>query len=80
VRPRIVAAGTRTRFRFTVYAIRDGRRSRLAGARVNLAGRTARTGRSGRAAITFRFRTPGRRTARATRSGYEPASKTIVVK
>jgi hypothetical protein len=80
VRPRAVAAGTRTRFRFTVYAIRDGRRSRLAGARVSLGGRSARTGRRGRAAITLRFRTPGRRTAHATRSGYAPAARTVVVR
>jgi hypothetical protein len=80
VRPRVVAVGTPTRFRFTVYRVANGRRTRLARARVTLGGRSARTNRHGRARLVLTFRSAGRRRARATHSGYAPVAKPVAVR
>ncbi|MEA2473888.1 MAG: hypothetical protein QOE06_1803, partial [Thermoleophilaceae bacterium] len=80
VRPRSAVAGARTRFRFTVYGIANGKRKRIAGARVIFGGRSARTNGRGRAGLTLRFRHPGRRAARATKNGYAPAVRTVRVR
>lgn len=77
VRPRSAVAGRRTRFRFTVYAVRNGKRTRLARARVKLGGKSVRTNRRGRAGLTLRFRHAGRKTARATKSGLTAATKRV---
>jgi sugar lactone lactonase YvrE len=79
VRPRVASTDDRTRFRFTVYGIRAGKRTPLNGAQVKLAGKTARTNRRGRAAIALRFRRAGKRIASATKSGYKRATTTVRV-
>jgi sugar lactone lactonase YvrE len=80
IRPKSASAGRRTHFRFTVYRIHAGSRTRLARARVRLGGKTTRTNGRGRAGLTLRFRAAGRKTARATRSGYSPAAKVVRVR
>ncbi|MEA2421493.1 MAG: hypothetical protein QOF55_592 [Thermoleophilaceae bacterium] len=79
VRPRRARAGRLVRFRFTAYAVKGARRVRLGHVRVRLGGRSALTNRQGRAGITLRFRRPGRRIARAAKSGYAPAAKAVRV-
>ncbi len=80
VRPRTAVAGRRTRFRFTVYAVEDGKRTALAHARVRLGGQSATTNRRGRAGLTLRFRHAGRKVARASTSGFSPARKAVRVR
>jgi sugar lactone lactonase YvrE len=80
VKPRSAIAGRRTRFHFTVYRVHKGKRTRLAGAKVRLAGKSATTGRRGRAALAIRFKHAGKKPARATKSGLKPARKTVVVR
>jgi sugar lactone lactonase YvrE len=80
IRPRIAVAGERTRFRFTVYRLHGGRRSRLARARVKLGGRSTTTNRRGRAGLTVTFRHPGTTLARATKRGFVSAGKRIRVR
>jgi sugar lactone lactonase YvrE len=80
VRPKTAVAGQRTRFRFTVYAISGVRRTRLAGARVRLGGKSATTNRRGRTGITVRFHHAGNKTARASKGGLTPASKRVPVR
>jgi hypothetical protein len=80
VRPRTAVAGKRTRFRFTVYAVEDGKRRRLTHARVRLGGKGATTNSRGRAGLTLRFRHAGRKVARAGKSGFSPARKTVRVR
>jgi sugar lactone lactonase YvrE len=80
VRPRRAVAGRHTRFRFTTYAIRDGKRVRLGRVRVRLGGKSTKTNRRGRAALTLRFRHAGAKRARASRSGYAVATKTVLVR
>lgn len=79
VRPKRAVAGRRTHFRFTVYRLHGGKRSRLAGARVRLGGKSAITGRRGRTGLTVRFRHAGRHSVRASKRGLVPAKKTLVV-
>ena len=69
-RPRRVDAGERTRFRVRVMVLENGQARPVGGARVRLGGRSARTGRKGRARITKRFRRPGVRRVRAAHAGY----------
>ncbi|MEA2466585.1 MAG: hypothetical protein QOJ57_711 [Thermoleophilaceae bacterium] len=80
LRPKRAVAGRSVRFRFTTYAIRGGKRVRLARVRIRLGGKSARTNRRGRAGITVRFRTPGTKRARATRPGYVRAGKLVRVR
>ena len=75
VRPGSTPAGRRTRFSFRVTTA--GRP--VAGALVRFAGRRARTGANGRAAITVRIARPGRYRARATRSGMRGATASVRV-
>lgn len=79
VTPRVVDAGERTRFSFTVHTIRSGKRTALAGALVKLGGKSARTNRRGRAGVTLRFKRAGNRLARVEKSGYKPAATTVRV-
>ena len=76
VRPRLATVGRRTRFRFRVTA----RGVPVRGARVSLGGKSARTGRRGRAVLRVRFRRAGQRTARAKRAGYRSAKRVISVR
>jgi sugar lactone lactonase YvrE len=76
VRPRRATAGRNIRFRFTASA---GRKP-VRGVRIRLGGKSARTNRHGRAILKLRFRHPGRRIARATKPGYRPARKTVLVR
>ena len=76
VRPRRVVAGRRVRFHFSARA----RGKPLAGVRVRLGGKSARTGRRGRAGLTLRFRHAGKRTVRATKPGYRAAHKSVRVR
>jgi hypothetical protein len=80
VRPKSAVAGKRTRFRFTVYAVRDGKRTRLARAKVRLGGKSVKTNRRGRAGLTVRFRRPGRKTARASKRGFSAAAKRVRIR
>jgi pimeloyl-ACP methyl ester carboxylesterase len=79
VRPRRVRAGERRRFRLRVTVRQNGRARAVAGARVRLGGRAARTGRRGRARITTRFRKQGVRRVRATLRGYRAGKARIRV-
>jgi hypothetical protein len=80
LRPRVTTTGERTRFRFTVYTVRSGKRTRIAGAQVKLGGKSTRTNGRGQAAITLRFHHPGKRVARATKSGYKPVATNVRVR
>jgi len=80
VRPRTATAGRRTRFRFTVYRLHSGKRSRLAGARVRLGGRSATTNRRGRIGLTLTFHRAGTHFARAGKRGYVSAEKRVRVR
>jgi sugar lactone lactonase YvrE len=80
LRPKTVVTGRRTRFRFTVYRVHSGKRTRLAHARVKLGGRSTTTNRRGRAGLTLRFRHPGTKVARASRRGLVSASKSVRVR
>jgi hypothetical protein len=73
--PRIVRAGRRTTVRFRVTA----HGAPVRGARVRFAGHSARTSRGGVARLTVRLRRPGRRTARASRGGFRPATAALFV-
>jgi hypothetical protein len=76
VSPRRARTGRRTTFRFRVTA--GGRP--VARALVRFAGRRARTGRRGRARITATLRRPGRRTARASKSGFGRGRAGVLVR
>jgi hypothetical protein len=80
VRPRRPVAGRRVRFHFTSYAVRNGKRVRLAKARITFGRKSVRTNRRGRAALTLRFKQPGRKRVRATKAGYTRAVKTVRVR
>jgi sugar lactone lactonase YvrE len=80
VRPKGAVAGRRTHFRFTVYRLHSGKRTRLAGARVRLGGNSATTNRRGRAGLTLTFHHAGNRVARASKRGYVSAAKRVSVK
>lgn len=69
VRPRVVDAGRRVRLRFVTTSA--GRPVR--GARIRIAGRVLRSGRSGRATARMRFAKPRFVRVRATRRGFRPA-------
>jgi hypothetical protein len=64
IRPRRVPAGRRVRLRVRV---RSGARRCISGVRVKIGGRTVKTDRRGRAALSARFGRTGLRRARATR-------------
>jgi hypothetical protein len=72
VRPRRVRAGRPVRLRVRVTARRSGRRVAVRGARVRVAGVTARTGRRGRATLRKRhgLERVRRYRVRASRRGY----------
>jgi hypothetical protein len=76
VSPTETRVGRRTTFKFTVTSRGRG----VAGATVNLAGQTARTGRHGRARLIHRFRHAGTRRPRARHAGYRPGRTTIRVR
>jgi hypothetical protein len=63
-----------------VYGVSDGKRTRLARAKVTLGGRSVMTNSRGRAGLTLRFRHAGRKVARAGKSGFSPARKTVRVR
>ena len=73
VRPRVVRAGTRRRFSFRVVA--GG--SVVRRARVRFAGRSALTGRRGRATTVVRLSRAGRYRVTATRSGFGRGTATV---
>jgi hypothetical protein len=73
VRPRRVARGERRTFRFQVTPRRRG-------VKVRFGGRTARTGRRGRAKIVRRFERRGRRRATARLAGWRAGRATVVVR
>lgn len=79
VRPRTVRAGARTRFMFQVTEGSGAAARPVQGARIAFAGRRARTGQSGRAALVARIRRPGRYRARASKPGLRPATATVRV-
>jgi hypothetical protein len=69
VTPRRVRAHRRIAFRFRVTHAAKG----VAGAKIRFAGRSAHTGRRGRATIRLRFRHPGVHRARASKQGLAAA-------
>jgi S-formylglutathione hydrolase FrmB len=73
VRPKRAQVGQRRRFHFRVTAVREGRRRAVAGATVRFAGKRARTGRRGRAAIVVRPRRARRYAAKALKPGFRTA-------
>jgi hypothetical protein len=73
VRPRRARVGRRRCFRARVTS----RGKPVRRARVRLAGRVRRTGRSGRARLCVRLRHPGRFRATAKRRGYRTARATV---
>jgi hypothetical protein len=77
VRPATVAAGRRTSFAFRITTVQG---EPVAGAAVWFAGRRARAGHDGVARIAATLHGHGRRTARATRHGFGPARRTILVR
>jgi hypothetical protein len=79
VRPARVRAGRRVRFRFEVTSGTGVARQASRGATVRFAGRRVRTNGSGRAVMRVRFRTPGRRRARATLTGFRGDTATVRV-
>src|SRR3954470_5078725 len=76
IRPGHPLAGRRVRFHFVTSA----KGKPLVGVRVRFAGKSGRTNSRGRAHLTLRFRHAGRKTARATKPGYRPARKTVLVR
>jgi hypothetical protein len=76
VSPRSVRAGRRTTFAFRLTSAKRP----VAGAVIRFAGRTARTGRHGRATVKLTLRRPGQRLARASKPGFAPARTSIRVK
>jgi len=76
-RPR---AGRRTRFRFRVTALREGKRVGIRGARITFAGRRVKTDRSGRAGLTRRVTRAGRVTARACQRPYDCGTARVRVR
>jgi sugar lactone lactonase YvrE len=80
VRPRSTVTGRRTHFRFTVYRLHHGKRSRLAGARVRLGGRSATTNARGRAGLTLTFHHAGTHLARVSKRGFVSARKRVPVR
>jgi hypothetical protein len=76
VRPRQAVAGRRIRFRFSAGA----GHKRLRGVRIRFGGKSARTNRRGRAGLTVRFRHPGRKTARASKTGFTAATKRVRIR
>ena len=77
MRPATVAAGRRTSFAFRITTVQG---EPVAGAAVWFAGRRARAGHDGVARIAATLHGHGRRTARATRHGFGPARRTILVR
>jgi hypothetical protein len=78
--PRRPRAGRKVRFRFRVVArYPDGRRRAVRGARVQVAGRRAKTSRRGRARIATTFARPGRYRVLATKRGMRRATRWIRV-
>jgi hypothetical protein len=80
VRPKSAVAARRIRFHFSVYRVHKGKRTRLKGARVRLAGKSVITNRRGRAGLTLRFKRAGKKTAVASKHGFTSARKTIRVR
>jgi hypothetical protein len=73
--PPATVAGERTRFKAYITA----NDLPVEGAVVRLGGREALTNRRGNAKLTRRFRRPGRRWAKALKTGYRPTRKAIRV-
>jgi hypothetical protein len=74
VRPRRVRAARRV---VVLMRVLGGRRRPVAGARLRVLGRVARTGRRGRARLRVRLRRPGRYVVRATKPGFAPGRATL---
>ena len=72
--PRRARVGRETKFRFRTSL---ARRQPAAGVVIRFAGQRARTNRAGRATIRATLRSPGKRTARATKKGFRVAVTTI---
>ncbi len=79
VTPTRARVGRLTRFRFRVSRLIDGETSPVRGALIRFAGRRARTGGRGRAAIERRFSRRGRYEVVATMRGLSPAAATVRV-
>jgi hypothetical protein len=73
VRPRRLRVGRRTRMRFKVWVIRNGRRRAVRGVRIRFRHRRARTNRRGRARMRVRPRHRGRYRVRACKRHYRCA-------
>lgn len=80
VSPAALRAGRRSRVTVRVSHTFAGRAHRVAGARVTLAGRRARTGSSGTARLTVRPRKAGRLTVRASKLRLTAATTTLRVR
>lgn len=74
VRPRTVAAGKRVR----LLAVVTSGKKRIAGALIRVGGRKVKTAKNGRARIVVRFKRPGRKPVRASKTGYH--SRTAYVR
>jgi hypothetical protein len=79
VSPRSAVAGARRRFRFRATFRSAGRNRPVAGARIRFAGRTVRTGESGRAKVTVRLRA-GRHKARGSKRGLKAGRVSVRVR
>jgi hypothetical protein len=79
VRPLSARVGQRVRFRFHCTVSSNGRRRPVRGATIRLARRRVHTDRGGRATIVARFSGPGRKRARATKTGLRSATATVRV-
>ena len=73
VRPRRSSAGRKSRFRFTVTTVLNGKRKRVGGVTVRFAGRRARTNRRGAAVVRAKLRRPRVYVARARKAGFRDA-------
>ena len=79
VSPRRTRVGRRTRFRFRATVLVAGRRRPAVGTTVVFAGRRKRVSASGRVSFVERFRTAGRRRARAS-NGISRARASVLVR
>ncbi|MDQ3991545.1 MAG: hypothetical protein M3245_04450, partial [Actinomycetota bacterium] len=77
VSPRRVRTGQWRRFSFRATAVVFGERREVSGALIRFGGKRTHTDRRGRAAMTVRFGTPGRKRATASRRGFRSGSATI---
>ncbi|MDQ6915705.1 MAG: hypothetical protein M3155_07845 [Actinomycetota bacterium] len=80
VRPSTAVAGRRTRLRFSVFTSTTGPRRPLAGAQIQVAGRSLRSDGRGHATVLVRFARPGRYRAIATKPGLRRGIATVRVR